>query len=189
MQQETDSPVITYLQSTYRMACSSGGHSWQVINRAMQRALSLAIEARFPFREDDFETLCRHLPGHWPNNGFLGWTRWMSEGGEPFYRLAIESRNLSAAIAFERWKKRKPYIFRGKRLYEGARFEWEPGEWWYCNSFDTEGQHINCGRYQSDENPMGWKNNTSAGEGPTQKMRLTVADIKAQEKRLKATAT
>lgn len=187
MKTENNSAVISYLEATYRLSCSTGGHSWRVINTAMQQALAVAITARFPFEKDDFSVLCRSNGG-WPDNGYLGWYRWFSEGGENFYKLAIDSRNITAAISFEQWKGRKPFIFQKQRLYKGARFEWKPREWWYCNSFAEDGSYINCGSYQSEGNPMGWRGHSPLGQGPTKRMQLSAADLKAQEKRLREAA-
>lgn len=175
------SGVLDYLQTVYKLSCSSGGHSWQVINSAMSDALNLAIRARFPFEKEDFTNLCRP-DGGWPDNGYLGWTRWFSESGERFYSLAIESRNISAAIAFETWKGRKPFIFQKQRLYVGSRFELAPKQFWYCNSFAEDGTYINCGSYTTAENPVGWQNNSPTGKGPVKRLKLTVKELKEQER-------
>lgn len=180
-------PVLEFLSLTYRLSCSHGGQSWQVINTAMQDAMNIAIRARFPFEKEDFKNLCR-TDGGWPDNGYLGWTRWFPEGGERFYSLAIESRNTSAAIAFENWKDRKPFIFQKQRIHVGARFELEPRSFWYCNSFAEDGSYINCGSYTTERNPMGWQNNSPTGKGPVKRLKLTIKQLKEYEKQKEGVA-
>ena len=178
------SAVIEYLAMTHRLSCAHGGQSWQVINHAMAMALTVAIKGRFHFEKDDFKNLCRSNGG-WPDNGYLGWTRWFPDGGEGYYNLAVEAKNLSAAIAFENWKGRKPFIWKGNRLHIGSRFELEPNQFWYCTSFAEDGSYLNFGSYTTEENPMGWQENSPVGKGPVKRLQFTVRRLKHFEAKLK----
>jgi len=122
------SQVHKFLSMVWTKAgTASGERSWDLLNGAMCAALRLAVEAHFTFEADDFAKA---------NADFYGW-RWFNNatGGEGLYSLAccVERHhgvNLSACIAFEKWKGREPFIYKdrqcksGRRLAVGSCIEW-----------------------------------------------------------------
>lgn len=146
------SVVLDYLRSTYDNCCSEGCHSWNVINDAMRIALEVAIKGRFKFEKGDFQYLSDPSSelGYSPY-GYLGFYRWIGKDtaysyGERFYNYAVESSNKSACIAFESWKKRKPFVLSGKRLSVRSTFGVKIDnavEWWVVGSFSESGEKIN----------------------------------------------
>lgn len=183
-----DSVVLSFMKTIYR---ETRAGSWQGLHLAMQQGLSLAIKANFKFEKEDFRSIIE-APGDWRASG-LGWEKWAGTDnphsqGERFYTLAVECGNTSAAIAFEFAKGRKPFIYLGKRLAIGVRFEIiddDPPDGLsgdhplYVSSFSQDGTYINCCSYVSPSNPRGWR-----GNGPLMSRRkLFVSDLKALEKK------
>lgn len=95
------SKVLDFLKIAYEESCSVGGHSWQVVNGTMLSALVLAVKGRFKFEKDDLQQVA--AVKHW------GIGRWIGDP-ERLYALACDENNISAAIAYETWKGRKPFI-------------------------------------------------------------------------------
>jgi len=112
----------------------------------MSEGLNLAITAQFRFEADDFKYMAEHFKfGYWARLDNSGTSR-----GEHFYSLAVEVANTSAAIAFEKFKERSPFIYFGRRLAIGSEFVFpstEQGQIWKVNSFAQDGKTINCGHY------------------------------------------
>lgn len=134
-----DSTPIELIQLVWDNANAATGHSWARLNRSLRNALVLAIDSGMKFGRDDFKTIAeRYRPEYW-----------MSDG-EGIYSTAVTSSNDTAALAFEKWKDRKPFFFtemwhgktRGKhRLHVGARFEWN-------------GEHVTVTSFLSDQSSL-----------------------------------
>jgi hypothetical protein len=109
----------------------------------MRKALEVAVSGRFKFELKDFEVLA--------DNGQFEFYRWIGKDteygyGERIYKLAIDSNNKSACLAFEHWQKRKPFIFKGQRLGVGSSINTlteAPYFWWQVGSFSESGDKIN----------------------------------------------
>lgn len=146
-----ESPVIQLLRLTWGNVAPD---SWDSLNHALDSALSLAVIHRFEFALEDF-VLMQKLPreggfnfGYW--GGVLG-----GEGslGEHYYTLAcnVHARygvNRSAAMAFEHWKGRKPFIIQSSprtrarhRIACRSRFVWH-GRVLTCTSFAVDGSRL-----------------------------------------------
>lgn len=110
------SPVVSFVQSVWDNANSGKGHSWQILNGALQSALKLAIHCHFRFELDDFATVMKRFDGGY-------WFGADSDGkgyGTGWYSYAIENNNMSACQSFEAWKAMAPFLFLGKRLGAGS---------------------------------------------------------------------
>jgi hypothetical protein len=147
MSNNSDSSAIALLKLICDSCCDNGGHSWAVVNKAMGDGLRIAISGRFDFALEDFKNLSQTLDPYAPN-GRLGFWRWIGKDtehwhGESFYKLAIDSGNLSAYQSMEFWMDRKPFIVNGKRLGVGSSFYVEGYSWWTVGSFSKDGKKIN----------------------------------------------
>lgn len=120
-----DTPVLGYLQLAWDNACKKS-HSWRILNSALSQSLNLAITHGFPFAEGDFHAIYKRFNfGFWGGDTPAG----LAEG---FYSLAAGGprwgstglSNLSAALSFEAWKNRRPWIFQGTRLALGSEVWW-----------------------------------------------------------------
>lgn len=92
------SPALELLLLVWAHNCKATRHSWERVNHAMQAALSLAIGAGLEFAIGDFERLtaeCR--TNYWLN-------------GTRAYWEAVAEGNLSAARAWEAYRKRPPFF-------------------------------------------------------------------------------
>lgn len=134
------------------------GHSWERLNRSMQGALSLAIDSGMKFGLDDFAYIDEHFrPGWWMgNDGHMS--------GEGYYSQAITAGNMSAAVAFEKGKNRKPFItdnvttgWHGPKTLSRSRlailfsFYWN-GETVTVTSFSQDGTYLTACSYK-DKKP------------------------------------
>ena len=135
------------------------GDSWRKTNGALQDALILAICSGMKFEPDDFNYI---------NKNFRPWYWMANDGhmlGEGYYFRAIQANNTSAAIAFEVWKRRKPFItdnvttsphwgergyFTRGRLGCGCQFYWN-GEKVTVTSFSKDGTHLVACSYKENE--------------------------------------
>jgi hypothetical protein len=77
--------------------------SHDATKRAMQCALTLAIDARLEFAPDDFATIVQRFKGKY-------WLGADDAQEHLWYARAVAASNGSACRAFEVWKKRKPLI-------------------------------------------------------------------------------
>ncbi len=143
-------PVTELLYVIYNESNQIGSRSYRKVNQAMQDGLTLAIRTGFKFEEGDFDYIDKFY-------GFSYWGRVDKSGtrGEEYYTLAIEENNITAAISFESYKARPPFIYLGRRLAVGSEFVLptrEEGQIWKVNSFThSEGKtKINCGYYVLD---------------------------------------
>lgn len=147
------------------------GFSWTRLNSSMREAVNLAINAGLRFGLKDFCYMAEHWrieywAGMWGNNNL----------GEGWYSQAVEMDNLSACLAFEKWKRRRPCIFEGKRLCINSKFQWE-GLPVKVASFRADGSMVvSCYR----------KPDGSLSERPTRLFYITVEMLKAQERLNKA---
>ena len=141
---KTDSSALHLLSHVWKHAMEVTGHSWRRLNASMQDALHLAISSGMKFDRDDFiEIENRFRFGYW------GGINNAHNFGERWYSLSIEQSNLSASLAFEKWKGRKPFIFieirspfrKKGRLALGSRFHWKK-EWVDVTSFAEDGSHL-----------------------------------------------
>ncbi len=153
-----DSPAIHLLDHVWH---HDGGRarvkSWERLNHSMHGALSLAITSIMDFDLDDFSVIAeRYRPGHWMGETY----------GERYYSIAccgVEhvttyGLNMSACLAFEHWKKRKPFlVVRSSsprdakirdRICIGKRFYWE-GHYVKCTSFASDGESFTACSYKS----------------------------------------
>jgi hypothetical protein len=99
------SPAIHLLDIVWNHACKATPHAWERLNHAMSSALSVAIGGGLRFDEDDFETIAKQY-----GFGYWGGITSKDSLGEVFYTQAVVDGNLSACVAFEKWKGRPPYI-------------------------------------------------------------------------------
>ncbi len=111
------SPALAFLTQAWN---SLPLKSWASLNSAMNTCLQVAVLGGMKFAPDDLEKVPRLV-------------RWLSYG-EGVYALACGSRrgseNLSAAIAFETWWGREPWLWQwetsaAERLHEGATLNWK----------------------------------------------------------------
>ena len=131
-----------------REAWSASGKSWTRLNGGLREALAIAITVGMKFARDDFKTLDDKHSG-----GF-----WFGANHEWFFRLAVENRNSTAAISFERWKGRKRFMWKGRRLHVGASFRWER-DILTVTSFSDDGTYlIACAYHYPDRRPAGASN-------------------------------
>lgn len=135
------SPVMQHMTGVWENCCKGIGHSRLRINQSMHQALALAVSSGFKFAFNDFaEAVGKFRGGYWIGEA------------ESFYALAVTEGNRSAAIAFERWNRRKPFVTdqpgkKNERLYVGARFMWQ-GELATVTSFANDGESLIACTYQ-----------------------------------------
>jgi hypothetical protein len=156
-----DSPAVTFLRLVWESQGHQRGHSYDRINHAMREALAFVIKYGFEFAREDFALLAQH-----PSNAGFNFGYWCGNDGhmtgESFYRLAVQSKhrygaNPSAALAFEHWKGRTPFLIRRdpklktpSRVAVGTSFEWY-GERLTCTSFSETGDHLTACSYTTTE--------------------------------------
>lgn len=156
MKKQKTSAAIQLLDLVWANANTATAHSWERLNHAMHKALSLAIGAGFEFSIGDM--------AHVGSNYRSGY--WIGDSSEWIYHLAIASENATAYQSYEAWKKREPFIaddvemqehggfihanFIGRqreRLSVGARFEWK-GAKLKVNSFAADQSYVNAASYK-----------------------------------------
>ena len=99
-----ESYPIQLLTTVWRGTNEVTGHSWERLNSSMQDGLSLAIKSGMKFDKDDFHYIADHFRFYyWGGND-----RHML--GERYYIQACAMPNVSAAISFESWVSRKPFV-------------------------------------------------------------------------------
>ena len=133
--------------------------SWARLNRCMQTALHLAIEAGLKFDLDDFAYIARSFRwGHWAGDG------------EGFYCHAVAENSMPCIKAFEHYHMRKPFIvddvaqwwdnhytYRNRgRLAVNSTFTWR-GERVAVTSFnDKKGELIACSYKPREKDERGY---------------------------------
>jgi hypothetical protein len=101
MSKQKQSPAMDLLTTVWEHRCEATSHSWQVVNQSMRKCLHMAIRAGLRFDKGDFSEMEKRFRiGYW----------FTDDGGEGFYRSAVDVENLSACVAFEAWRKRGPII-------------------------------------------------------------------------------
>ena len=147
----TKSPAIQLLTHVWKHQGEGQYWSWARLNSAMHAALRLVIIHGFRFDRDDFKLIDKSAEhggfsfGYW--GGVVGHLL-----GEYFYSLACARNraygvNLSACLAFEAWKARRPFILRqpgqktGRRLAVGSKFNWY-GYSPTCTSFSEDARSL-----------------------------------------------
>lgn len=210
MSKKTESPAIQLLRHVWQSQGHQKGHSWERLNSAMQRALSMAIEHSIGFELGDFELMSKGPRKDGFNSGM-----WIGNDGhmrgEGYYSLACGHRrcgggrtfgpNMSAALSFEAWKNRKPFIFADrpseprKRLCIGERFHWPLGDdkWGMATvtSFAEDGRSlIACtyGEEAKEDSPCSVCGRSPYSYRPAKIARrfiITIADLRAETKRRK----
>ena len=132
------STVTDLLHTIRRCHGQANGHSWRRLNISLRDVLRTAIYTGIRFEKEDFTTIadvrCLRFE-HWCGVDNA------TNAGESFYRLAVQVNNISACIAFEKWRNRKPFIFHGERLCIGKFLLWN-GERHEVTSFSEDGSYI-----------------------------------------------
>lgn len=182
---DAKSPAIQLLDliwsKTNKGKCSK---SYRNLNGSMQSALSLAIYSGLEFYEDDFNYINQYFRfGYWggaDNGGFA----------ESFYTSAVYHSNIPACKAFERWKKRKPFITNGVnlrsssgvslsshsrgRLAIGSEFMWND-EQVTVTSFSDDGKQLVACSYTPFEFKNGY---CSGGHKPKHIYKINYGDLR-----------
>lgn len=198
MQEKDESTVIEFLDLVWRNTNDAIGHSWMRLNHSMHDALMLAVKAGFKFEKEDFTEISKRFRfGYWGGAG-------SGENGfaESFYTAAVRNDNRSACIAFEAYKKRKPFIYGNDngarvRLAIGSDLKWtdcpieefvKPD--WQENfikneyrtlrvevsSFGAGGEYLNAMWFEKPYEAR------KAGKGPDRRFRITHEDLKVMAK-------
>lgn len=124
---------------------SARGHSWTYLNQSLYMAVRLAIFAGLKFAPDDFNLFATQLRSHY----WVGVDN-THNTGEGLYSHAVENNNISACIAFEAWKARKPFKWDGKRLCIGSQPLIDNCRW-RITSFDPEGHYFTAVKSLSEK--------------------------------------
>ena len=150
------SPAMRFLRAAWGGVCTATPHSWSVINGTMRQALSTAISGGMRFALGDYETLAAHPRDGGFNFQYWGGADYGNSYGEHFYGIAVGYSNRSAALSFEAWKKRKPFMTAGvsstrggssslhsgrSRLAVGSEFRWD-GKRVVVTSFSEDGEYL-----------------------------------------------
>ncbi len=153
MNEDKLSPALALLQLTWRECHNSVLWSWARLNRCMQTALNLTIEAGFEFGLEDFNYISKHFK----------WGYWIGDS-EGVYCHAVLANNMPAIKAFEHYRNRKPFIVddilqvwrhedthrnRG-RLAVRTHFTWQ-GERVTVTSFDDKNSKVIACTYKPQE--------------------------------------
>ncbi len=179
---QADSPAYQLLHHVWRHSMKATRHSWERLNHSMQDAMDLAISAGLKFEPDDFDRVFKELrAGRWCG----------ADNGEQWYALAVAVGNQSAAMAFELFVERPPFIaddvqsqdFRAThrtcrardRLAVGSRFPWKNHQV-TVTSFAPSGAFLTACAYAKDSRKV------------TRRFSLTVAGIHNDRAERKAAA-
>lgn len=177
------SPAIKILELVWSSTNSEKNHSWDTLNHAMASTLHTIIAAGVTFYVNDFKIISETFRfGYW--SGIDG-----HMSGESFYCTAVGNRNKSAAISFENWVGRKPFIF-GERLTIGSDFKWCE-EKVKVTSFSKDGVYlVACSYKDRSESKQCKKCGQTEYNYQTDKIKhqykIEIADIRAETKWLKA---
>jgi hypothetical protein len=192
------SAAYRLLQLVWKNTCDANGHSWDRVNHAMRDALYLAISAGLRFSRGDFAAFAAEFrSGYWLGNDGGNML------GERTYRHALIHGNQSAALSFEAWKDRPPYIVdrivgtrhsysdchchphATGRLALGYRFAWQ-GHLVTVTSFSDDGQSITACTYKErafdkDGYPVG-------SERIARRFKIGIEDLRAEMTRRRKAA-
>ena len=151
------SPALRLIRLVWENHGQQQGKSNIRDDHAIDAALCLAIRYGLRFEPDDFKKLADWFKGYAAPISLIF-------GDERHYALACGAErgieNKSAAIAFEHWKKRKPFLIRESRkvktptrVYVGFQFDWHY-QLVTCTSFKDDGSAlIACTYEQGDVQP------------------------------------
>lgn len=160
------SPAWVFVRTLYK---NTNHGSWLQINQSTREALVLAIRGRLDFDVEDFNRFERELKGG----------HWMGADRELLFRAAVQHKNRSACIAFERWANRGPFKLYGERLYVGSKIL--PGDHGqegeaeaYVTSFDSEGRHLIACTYAGNPSEYGTK--------VKRRLTLTLKEVREMER-------
>jgi len=175
------SPVCQLLRVVWDYCNTATGHSRTRLDRSMYSALTLAVKAGLPFGAADFVAAV----------GEFGGGRWLgSDGGERLYAVAVAENNLSAAMAYETWIERPPFIGDGVfdrrsmktrqrgRLAIGLSFLYGEYADLKVTSFDVDGEYLTACLYPPDA--MTWDGYSRTS---TRRFRISREDLIADRKR------
>ena len=154
------SPALELLQLAWRGVNDNKAMcSWARLNRCMQNALHLSIEAGLDFGLDDFAYISTKFR----------WGYWAGDS-EDFYSHAVTQNSMSAIKAYEHYRNRQPFIVNGViqwwrnadihrnrgRLAVGSKFIWQ-GERITVTSFDDkDGKVIVCSYKPREHDERGY---------------------------------
>lgn len=136
----------------------------------MRDAIRLAIRYSLEFHRDDFKTMQHSIPDEYDYALMCG-----SERGRS---------NMSAAIAYENFKDRKPFLIADEgvesptRVYVGRKFKWM-GNDVTCTSFDKTGECFVACTYKLDADGTYSRNVERV-------LKIKHADIREEKKRTAA---
>ena len=137
-EEQVTSPARQLVQTIWDHANKDSNrcHSWTYLNQSLYSAVNLAIFAGLQFNEDDFIHFAEVKRSHY----------WAIKDnahniGEGWYSRAVAHRNMSACLAFEKWKNRKPFRWKEERICIGAQPLLIDGRW-RVTSFDPEGNYF-----------------------------------------------
>lgn len=160
-----ESPGFGFLELLWEHSQEATGHSWTKLIGALREALETAISAGLRFDVDDFKKMAKSMRvGYW----------WGDDGGERFYRIACESRNLSACQAWEAYTERPPFILHGNRLAQGMELDHWPGL--------TGRVRLNSFSGRDEINAASYWNGKAYQPKPFKRFRITREMIAAQNK-------
>ncbi len=175
-----DSPVTSLLRNVWQNAHR---RSWLTLNQCLAEAVAIAIRGGYKFTPLDFKVIA--APPYL--DGFDGF-RWLGEH-ERFYSLAcgVErgTYNLSAAISYELWRERTPFLLsqpdmKSKvRLARNSEFVWGEQRWTVNSIGEANGSERINARWCKPDGSV------------ERRIQITHADIKAYHdslKQLKAAA-
>jgi hypothetical protein len=136
------SPAVELVRLVWRESCVATPHSWRRFNGALNDALRLSIISGMKFERNDIKNIYEE---------HRGWY-WFGDI-ETLYALAVTNENIKASQSFEKFLRRKPFMFRSegrkskRRLVIGNHFRWR-NEIVTVTSFSNDNGHlIACSYY------------------------------------------
>ncbi len=161
---KTYSPVINVVKTVCDKSKLPDKSSKDQFHAIMRDSLELCIKSLMPFEINDFKNISETIR-------YFPWNCWNNSNyGEEYYRIAVINNNISAAISFENWKGRKPFIHKGfvkyperygrygsierhtSRLFIGASYyDINKLERVTVTSFDDKNGIVICCSYQNED--------------------------------------
>lgn len=132
--------------------------SWRELNIELRRALSMAINLRFDIHVGDWDIIAKDFR-------YTYWASVSENGhhiGEGHYGLAAKEHR-PAAIEYERFYGRSPFILDGKRLSCGDRFTLDD-RCWTVTGWGKDNQRINLVSYDDHLKQTGRKLKTISAD-------------------------
>lgn len=182
MSDSQQSYVLDMIGRARKVTCSGmASWSWDRHNHMLQSMLYALIRGGCRFERTDFDGLIRHHAA----------SRWLGAEIEWYYAAAVKAGNISAALAFEAWVRRKPFFFARRantggvakdRIAVGSPLLWG-GVCLKVTSFAQDGQSLIACLYkhrESIDDPPVYP------DRPVSRVRITRAELVAHAKALKA---